>query len=79
MFMGYRIFVWIIGLVVFSLSAEIRADNSRVHYYKKTQPGEPKLLECDILVYGGTPAGVAAAIQAGGMGKKVRDNWEFSG
>ena len=41
------------------------------HYYQRVEPGEPKVIACDVLVYGGTPAGVAAAIQAGGMGKKA--------
>lgn len=41
------------------------------HYYQQVEPGESKVIACDVLVYGGTPAGVAAAIQARGMGKKV--------
>ena len=41
------------------------------HYYRQIEPGKLKVIECDVLVYGGSPAGVAAAIQAGGMGKKV--------
>ena len=41
------------------------------HYYRQIEPGEPKVIACDVLVYGGTPTGVAAAIQAGDMGKKV--------
>jgi hypothetical protein len=35
------------------------------------EPRKPKLIECDVAVYGGTPAGVTAAIQAARMGKKA--------
>jgi len=44
---------------------------SELFYYRAIQPGPAKSLECDLAVYGGTPAGVAAAIQAATMGKKV--------
>jgi hypothetical protein len=40
-------------------------------YYEKVEPGAPKLIECDVAVYGGTPAGVMAAIQAARLGKKA--------
>lgn len=46
------------------------ADNN-LHYYIEAEPGSPRLIECDVAVYGGTPAGVTAAIQAARMGKKV--------
>jgi len=41
------------------------------HYYRQVERGEPELIECDIVVYGGTPAGVTAAIQGARSGKKV--------
>ena len=41
------------------------------HYYHKVKPGKPRLIECDVAVYGGTPAGVTAAIQAARAGKKT--------
>ena len=41
------------------------------HYYRPVKPSKPKVIKCDIAVYGGTPAGVAAAIQAGREGKKT--------
>ena len=44
---------------------------SSLYYYRQAAPAEPKAIRCDVLVYGGTPAGVAAAIQAGRMGKRV--------
>ena len=40
-------------------------------YYRHVEPGKPKLIECDVAVYGGTPAGVTAAIQAARLGKKT--------
>jgi hypothetical protein len=42
-----------------------------LYYYKPVERGEAKALSCDVAVYGGTPAGVATAIQAAKMGKKV--------
>ena len=44
---------------------------SELYYYRAVEPGPIKILECDLAVYGGTPAGVATAIQAAKMGKKV--------
>ena len=41
------------------------------YYYQQVKPGEPRLIECDVAVYGGTPAGVTAAIQAARAGKKT--------
>ena len=42
-----------------------------LYYYQPVERGEAKTLSCDVAVYGGTPAGVATAIQAAKMGKKV--------
>lgn len=39
-------------------------------YYQKVKRGAPSVIECDVAVYGGTPAGVTAAIQAARQGKK---------
>jgi hypothetical protein len=41
------------------------------HYYRQVKPGKPERIECDVAVYGGTPAGVTAAIQAARMGRKA--------
>jgi len=41
------------------------------HYYRQVEPGKPKLIMCDVAIYGGMPAGVTAAIQAARMGRKV--------
>jgi hypothetical protein len=35
------------------------------------EPGEARVIECDVAVYGGTPAGFTAAVQAARMGQKV--------
>ncbi|MCF7958491.1 MAG: FAD-dependent oxidoreductase, partial [Phycisphaerae bacterium] len=40
-------------------------------YYRQVTPGKSKQLKYDLAVYGGTPAGVTAAIQAARMGKKT--------
>ena len=42
-----------------------------LHYYRKAESGKPKLIDCDVAVYGGTPAGVTAAIQAARAGQKA--------
>ena len=47
------------------------ADAGGPRYYRRVEPGEPKLIECDVAVYGGTPAGVTAAIQAARMGQNA--------
>jgi hypothetical protein len=39
------------------------------HHFRPVARGEPTRLACDVAVYGGTPASVAAAIQAARMGK----------
>ena len=40
-------------------------------YYRRVESGKPKVIDCDVAVYGGTPAGVTAAIQAARMGKNA--------
>ncbi len=50
------------------------ADNefgSHLFYYRPTQAGKADTIECDVAIYGGTPAGVTAAIQAAKLGRKV--------
>jgi hypothetical protein len=46
-------------------------DMHNLRYYRQVEPAKPKVIECDVAVYGGTPAGVTASIQAARMGKKV--------
>ena len=57
-------------LVFFFLGHSARAENLPV-YYQPVSAVEAEEIECDILVYGGTPAGVTSAIQAARLGKKV--------
>ena len=55
-------------------SSHISYENSnfqKLYYYRKVDSGKSKIIECDLAVYGGTPAGVTAAVQAARMGKKV--------
>ncbi len=46
-------------------------DENELYYYRKAEKGKPKVIACDVAVYGGTPAGVTAAIQVARMGKKA--------
>jgi hypothetical protein len=48
------------GLISSSVCAVTHAGD--LHYYRQTKPEKPKLIECDVLVYGGTPAGVTTAL-----------------
>jgi hypothetical protein len=41
------------------------------HYYRQVEKGDAKTASYDVVVYGGTPAGVTAALQAARMGKKT--------
>ena len=45
--------------------------DGKLYYHKPSKAAETKRIECDVVAYGGTPAGVAAALQAGRMGKRV--------
>ncbi|WP_043929665.1 FAD-dependent oxidoreductase [Bacillus sp. EB01] len=47
-------------------------DFSQLHYYEPTpKASEPLIIERDLIVYGATPAGITAAIQAKRMGMTV--------
>lgn len=67
--MRHRKLLLIAGLLIWNLGTVSQADDNQ--YYRQAERGKPKLIECDILVYGGTPAGVTAAIQGARSGKKV--------
>jgi len=40
-------------------------------YFRPEAVRKPQTFECDVAIYGGTPAGVAAAIEAARLGRKV--------
>lgn len=67
----------LVGFVILSVcitpSCDFDEDSNerKLCYYRQVEPGKPKVIEYDVAVYGGTPAGVTAAIQAANMGKKV--------
>ncbi|MFW6114618.1 MAG: FAD-dependent oxidoreductase, partial [bacterium] len=42
-----------------------------LYYYRPMESRKPEVIECDVAVYGGTPAGVTAALQAASTGKEV--------
>jgi hypothetical protein len=67
--MNCRGLLFLMGLIICSACTVTHADDP--HYYRRATPGKPALIECDVLVYGGTPAGVTSSIQAARMGKKV--------
>ncbi len=50
--------------------AEVR-DVNRLCYYHQVDSAKRKVIKCDVAVYGGTPAGVMAAIQASRAGKRA--------
>ncbi|QDT09642.1 FAD-dependent oxidoreductase [Stieleria marina] len=65
--------VWLIAFVASAAvqpsSFHNKTSASEPRYYEQREPGQSKLIECDVAVYGGTPAGVTAAIQAAREGK----------
>lgn len=52
-------------------SLPLAAGDKGAHYYQKVERGDARVIKCDVAVYGGTPAGVTAAVQAARMGKKA--------
>ena len=69
---GYRIFSLFYLLFATTLSAAIgpSTPNPGLHYYYPVPAAEnPQTLQVDVCVYGGTPAGVGAAVQTHRMGR----------
>ncbi|MCH7224933.1 FAD-dependent oxidoreductase [Haloferula sp. A504] len=67
---------WLHRFAILALSAVTSATGADQHlnglfYYRPPQPREARTVECDVAAYGGTPAGVTAAIQAARMGRKA--------
>jgi len=67
---AWAIAIFFVGQLSWSVASS-RCDERGLRYYQHAEPGEANVLKCDVLVYGGTPAGVAAAIQAARDGKSV--------
>lgn len=67
--MRYRGLLLFTGLMISSVCTVTHAGD--LHYYRPVEAWTSKLLTCEVAVYGGTPAGVTAAIQAARLGKKV--------
>jgi hypothetical protein len=63
------IIITIIGLFI---TTSLAQDGPGLRYYYPVPPANPaKVIEADVVVYGGTPGGVTAAIQASRMGKRA--------
>ena len=63
---------FLISLGATAIGAGPTTPNPGLKYYYPVPPANPpQVLECDVCVYGGTPGGVAAAVQAQRMGKKA--------
>ncbi len=62
--------IFLAALMAAPLAASC-AETAAVFYYRQVESRKPALLECEVAVYGGTPAGVTAAIQAARMGRKT--------
>ena len=61
----------IAAAILTAIPAHAQNHTTGPSYYQRATPGAPHVIECDIAVYGGTPGGVTAAIQAARMGKRV--------
>jgi hypothetical protein len=59
--------VMVLGL----LPHAVRGAGDAPFYYRPVKAPAPVVHECEVAVYGGTPAGVTAAIEAARMGRKV--------
>ncbi|HNQ90261.1 MAG TPA: FAD-dependent oxidoreductase [Verrucomicrobiota bacterium] len=53
------------------LSERAAAPANAPVYYRQAKRRKPEMRECEVAVYGGTPAGVTAAIEAARMGRKT--------
>jgi NADPH-dependent 2,4-dienoyl-CoA reductase/sulfur reductase-like enzyme len=67
--MRYRNLLLLSGLITFGFCNVTQAEN--LYYYQKVDTGKPKLIDCDVVAYGGTPASFTATLQAARMGKRA--------
>ncbi|MFG0262210.1 MAG: FAD-dependent oxidoreductase [Novipirellula sp. JB048] len=67
--------LWLIAVVVSAAWPAVDCHNVSMagepRYYAPPTPGPATSIQCDVAVYGGTPAGVTAAIQAAREGKSA--------
>ena len=61
--------LFLVGLIIFGFCTVSQAEN--LHYYQQVEAGKLKLIDCDVVAYGGTPASFTATIQAARMGKRA--------
>ena len=60
-----------IALVALFASTATAQEENKLRYYYPVASQAPKTVTADVCVYGGTPGGVAAAVQSSRMGKKA--------
>jgi len=73
----HRHFIFLVPLLAGIVPCQVASaaspapQSATLCYYRPTQPGAPQSIECDVAIYGGTPAGVMAAVQVTRMGRKA--------
>ncbi len=67
---AFSIATCLIGLVIAHVgNAQQKSDS--LHYFQEANSTKPGMDTCEVLIYGGTPSGVAAAIQSAREGRKT--------
>ena len=67
----------LVAMIAIALSVFINSSKAEqpsrgeLYYYQPPALEKPETIKCDIAIYGGTPAGVTAAVQAAKLGRKV--------
>ena len=54
-----------------ALAAADAGTRTMAVYYRQALERKPEMRDCEVAVYGGTPAGVTAAIEAARMGRRT--------
>ena len=74
-FISFFILVLVLINGCIALNDEKQTDSAKqspsLNYYAGPVSGTAETITCDVAVYGGSPAGVSASIQAARMGKDV--------
>jgi hypothetical protein len=67
-----RLTLLVLAVLTSAPAFSAASDSPGLRYYYPIPPAkEPQIVEADVCVYGGTPGGVTAAVQAARMGKKT--------